>query len=298
MASPSLMRRVYPLLLVVVGCALAAWLAVLALVWRFQERVVFQPPFERATGSLPDSRRVAYAAADGAQLIGYLVGDARTAPVVVLVFHGNADLARWQLPWAEELARRTRAAVMIAEYRGYDGLSGPATYNGTQADARAALRFLHDAQGVQSQQLVYFGHSLGSAVATELAAVAPPRALVLQSPFTSAREMALRFPLPGLRWFWEGLSRVHFDTGRRVRELNVPVWVAHGDRDLVVPVRMGRAVFDAAQRKGQLLIVHGAGHNDVAESGRDDYWRWLDGALSAPVMDARRGSRTEPSSTR
>jgi uncharacterized protein len=195
------------------------------------------------------------------------------------------------------VARRTGAAVMIAEYRGYDGLKGPPTYSGTQADARAALRFLHEAYGVNAERLVYFGHSLGSAVATELAAAAPPRVLVLQSPFSSAREMALRFPLPGLRWFWEVLSRVHFDTARRVRELNVPVFVAHGDRDIVVPVRMGREVFEAAHRQGELLIVHGAGHNDVAESGSEDYWRWLEGALSA-VTGARTGSRPAPSSTR
>jgi len=291
------MRRVTTLALIVVGCAIGAWIALMALVWRFQERLVFQPPFARAAVSTPDSRRVTYSAADGAGLAGYLVGDARTAPLVLLVFHGNADLARWQVPWGEEVARRTGAAVMIAEYRGYDGLEGPPTYSATQADARAALRFLHETYGVNADRLVYFGHSLGSAVATELAAAAPPRVLVLQSPFSSAREMALRFPLPGLRWFWEVVSRVHFDTVRRVRELNVPVFVAHGDRDIVVPVRMGRAVFDAAQRQGELLIVHGAGHNDVAESGSEDYWRWLEGALSV-VTGARTGSRPAPSSTR
>ena len=292
------MRRVPPLVFIVVGCALGVWLVLLTLVWRFQERVVFQPPLVRASVSQPDPRRVAYSAADGARLAGYLIGDAHAAPVVVLVFHGNADLARWQLPWAEEVARRTGAAVMIPEYRGYDGLAGPPTYAGTEADAQAALRFLLDTLGVTPDRLVYFGHSLGSAIATELATTAPPRALVLQSPFTSARDMALRFPVPGLRWFWEMLSRIHFDTAHRVHALRVPVWVAHGDRDIVVPVRMGRQVFDAAQRKGELLIVPGAGHNDVAESGSDAYWRWLEGALDATLTDARTGSRPAPSSTR
>ena len=277
------MRRVSSLVLIVIGCALGAWAILLALVWRFQERVVFQPPYLRSAVASPDPRRVTYTAPDGEGLFGYIIGDVRSAPVVLIAFHGNADLARWQVPWAEELNRRTRAAVLLVEYRGYDGLRGPPTYGATRSDALGALRYVRETLGVPPDRLVYFGHSLGSAVATELAAASPPRALVLQSPFTSAREMAMRFPVPGLRWFWETLSRVHFDTDRRVRQLDVPVWVSHGDRDIVIPLRMGQRVYEDARRKGKLLVVRGAGHNDVAETGGDDYWRWLESALGAAM---------------
>ena len=58
------------------------------------------------------------------------------------------------------------------------------------------------------------------------------------------------------------------------------MWVAHGDRDLVIPVRMGREVFAAARHPGELLIVPGAGHNDVAEVGGEAYWGWLTRALA------------------
>jgi len=271
------------LLLIVVSCALGAWAILLALVWRFQERVVFQPPSVGAPS--PDPRRVTYPSSDGTSLSGYVVGDPRSAPALVLVFHGNAELAWWRLSWAEEVVRRTRAAVFITEYRGYDGLRGPPTYEATRTDAMASLRFAEESLGVSSDRIVYFGFSLGSAVATELAAVTPPRALVLQSPFNSARGMALRFPVPGLRWFWEMMSRVHYDTARRVRDLSVPVWVAHGDRDLVIPARMGREVYAAARQKGELLVVHGAGHNDVEDRGGNEYWQWLEGAINAAVPD-------------
>jgi uncharacterized protein len=283
------MRRVTGLLLILVSGALGVWAILLALVWRFQERVVFQPP--PVLASPPDPRRVTFSSADGVPLAGYVVGDPRTAPVVLLVFHGNAELARWRLPWAEEVVRRTRAAVFITEYRGYDGLPGPPTYEGTQRDAEASLRFAEDSLGVGVDRLVFFGFSLGSAVATELAAAVPPRALILQSPFNSARGMALRFPVPGLRWFWDGLSRVHFETARRVGGLNVPVWVAHGDRDLVIPARMGREVYDSARRKGELLVVPGAGHNDVAERGGEGYWRWLGSAVGSSAADRTLSSR-------
>jgi pimeloyl-ACP methyl ester carboxylesterase len=93
--------------------------------------------------------------------------------------------------------------------------------------------------------------------------------------------MAARMFLPGLTTFWRLISRVHFDTISRVRVVHVPVWVSHGDRDLIIPVRMGREVFDASAIKGELLIVNGAGHNDVAEVGGRDYWDWLRRALGA-----------------
>jgi pimeloyl-ACP methyl ester carboxylesterase len=73
---------------------------------------------------------------------------------------------------------------------------------------------------------------------------------------------------------------VHFDTEERVRTLAAPVHVAHGDRDLLIPLRMGRAVHAAARTKGELLVVPHAGHNDVDDVGGEAYWRWLEHALA------------------
>jgi fermentation-respiration switch protein FrsA (DUF1100 family) len=101
----------------------------------------------------------------------------------------------------------------------------------------------------------------------------------LQSPFSSARAMARRMALPGLSLFWPLVSRVHYDTERRVRTLTAPVSVTHGLRDMIVPARMGRTVYEAAGRKGALLLVPGAGHNDIAERAPADYWHWFSAAL-------------------
>ena len=70
-----------------------------------------------------------------------------------------------------------------------------------------------------------------------------------------------------------------FDSERIVRSLDAPVWVAHGERDMIVPARMGRAVYDAAKKKGRLLILPGASHNDVEDVGGEEYWQWLEGAV-------------------
>lgn len=261
------------ILLIVLPAAAALYAVLLLLAWRFQERVVYQPP-PAPVGTTSQVHRVTYAAADGTQLFAFVIGDPAAAPRTVLAFHGNADLSVWELPWAEELARRAGVAVVLAEYRGYGGLGGVPTYGGLRLDAAAAreetLRL-----GARAGALVYYGHSLGSAVASELSSESPPARLVLESPFTSAQEMAARMGIPGLAWFYPAIARVRYATADRVGALDVPVSVAHGDRDLIVPVRMGRAVFAAAHDRGELLIVRGGGHNDLAAIAGERYWEWL-----------------------
>lgn len=251
----------------------------LFLLWWSQERILFQPP--RFDEPPLESGRVHYNAADGQQLVGFVVGDPRTAPGVLLSFHGNADLAAWQLEWARRVERETRYAVFLAEYRGYMSLGGSPTYSNTKLDALAAHDHLVSAFGVDHARLAYFGHSLGSAVAAELAETRPPKALLLQSPFSSARAMARLIVSPPVVLAWRAISRIHFDTLQAVSLLDVPVSVAHGKTDRIVPFRMGVEVYEAAKRKGRFLLVEKAGHNDVAEVGGDEYWAWLKAALSS-----------------
>jgi fermentation-respiration switch protein FrsA (DUF1100 family) len=215
----------------------------------------------------------------------------------MLAFHGNADVARWLVPWAQQVVDHTGLCVVLAEYRGYDGLAGIPSYASSARDAVAAWQFTRDSLGVTPERLVLFGHSLGSAVAAELAGAARPRALVLQSPFTTAQDMARRMFVPGLNALWRLISRVHFDTLSRVKALAAPVSVVHGDRDLIIPVWMGRAVFSNAREKGQLLIVHGAGHNDVPQMGAGAYWSWMTHAVNlgaGTTRSAETGTRSAP----
>ncbi len=274
-------------LVVAILLALAFLALSLGLVWWRQERIVFQPPIPPGDASLAHCR-ARYRASDGQELVGYVVGEAEGAPGVLVAFHGNADLAVWQAEWAEELVRRTGWCVLLAEYRGYGGLGGAPTYVTSRLDARAAYAYAREHLGAAPERIALFGHSLGSAIAAELAAEVRPCALVLQAPFTSARDMARIFVSATAHRAWRLISRVHFDTVRRVRELDAPVWVSHGDRDFVVPVRMGRLVFEAARVKGELLIVPGAGHNDV--SG-DAYWAWISAALGR--RPTQRGAMSE-----
>jgi pimeloyl-ACP methyl ester carboxylesterase len=296
-------------LLVVAGLLLCIYAGLLLMLWARQERIVFQPP--GPPWHDVDTARVTYAAEDGQELFAYVVRvegggqgaedqradsalthppSAGTRPLpTLLVFHGNAEIAAWSLPWAREVTRRTGATVVLAEYRGYAGLSGRPTYTGSKLDARAAWEYARKSLGATPQNTAIYGHSLGSAIGVELASELKPRALLLEAPFTSARAMAARLGVPGILPLWRAISRVHYDTRTQVADLDVPVWVVHGAHDMVTPVHMGREVFQAARRKGELLVLDGVGHTDVVESGGERYWDWLargmgitPGQLAAP----------------
>ena len=250
----------------------------LLLVWWGQEKLVYfpqGPPYPDAG----EVHRLNYTAADGQPLLAYVIGAPASDRGVLLSFHGNADLALYQVDWARHVHRRTGYAVVLAEYRGYMGLGGKPTYEGLRLDAGAAYDAVRHTLGVDSSRIAMFGHSLGSAVAAELAVAHEPRALLLQAPFTSAREMAPRVITPPLALAFGLISRVHYDTRAAVASVSAPVWVVHGTRDGVIAVEMGRAVFAAARNKGELLIIDDAEHNDLAGLGGAAYWNWIERAL-------------------
>jgi fermentation-respiration switch protein FrsA (DUF1100 family) len=268
--------------------AVVLLVAAILLLWRSQERILFQPPPLKEDA--PQTGRISYETIDGQQLAGYLLGDPRRAPGVLICFHGNADLSVWQIDWARSIERRTGCAVFLAEYRGYMSLGGTPTYATSKLDARAAYDHMRIAYGVDASRVAYFGHSLGSGVAAELAEIHPPRSLLLQAPFTTAQAMARLIVWPPITYIWKIFSRIHFNTTAIVAELDVPVCVAHGKRDRVVPFRMGMEVHEHARCKGPLLVVDHAGHNDVAQVAGEEYWRWVTDSLQ-PLISADKAKR-------
>jgi uncharacterized protein len=268
---------------VVLAAAAAGALALLTLLlWWYQERVVFQPtppPYPNVAGT----RRLEYRAGDGQELFAYVVDPPAERLGTIVVFHGNADLSAWRLPWARQAAAETGWRVFLAEYRGYAGLPGVPTVVGVRHDARAAVEAARRLDAGAPEPLALYGHSLGSAVAGEVATEAHPSALVFESPFTSAAEMARRVVGPMLVPLWRSVSRVPYDTRARVATFDAPVWVVHGARDAVIPVWMGEAVYAAAKVRGELLIIPEAGHNDVSDAGETRYWAWLRRALGGAM---------------
>ncbi|MEE8466246.1 MAG: alpha/beta hydrolase, partial [Dehalococcoidia bacterium] len=165
----------------------------------------------------------------------------------------------------------------IFDYRGYGQSEGEPSEKGTYLDARAAMEYLRSRPDVDPDRIVYLGHSLGAAVAVELALTQPPLALVLVSPFASVRDMArLTLPFPPAGW----LVRNHYDNVSRIREINVPLLVLHGGSDDTVPLSQGRKLYEAANEPKRFEMLEGAGHNDTYLAAAEQYWGAIESFLS------------------
>jgi uncharacterized protein len=204
------------------------------------------------------------ATSDGQRLHGWWIPSPRQpAAAHVLFFHGNGGNISHRLVQARALAD-AGLDVLLFDYRGYGRSTGTPDEAGTYQDARAARAALLAQPGIDAAAVLYLGESLGGAVATELALAEPPAGLVLQSTFTSVREMArLHYPVVP-----SALVPDAYPTLERISRVRCPVLILHGDRDDIVPVGHGRALFAAAVGNKRLEVVRGAGHNDfVAAAG-------------------------------
>lgn len=222
-----------------------------------QRRLIYFPEQEvpPVATMLPTARTVPITTSDGLTLTGWFL-PAVQPRAAVLVFNGNAGNRAHRVLLARALADRG-LSVLLFDYRGYGGNPGTPSEEGLATDAAAAAATLADLS--DGEPLVFFGESLGAAVAARLAVESPPAALVLRSPFTSLADVAaVHYPLVPARL----LLRDRFETLEAVRQVEVPVLVVAGSADPVVPADLSRFVHQAAAPGARWLLVEGAGHND------------------------------------
>lgn len=227
--------------------------------WALQRRLVFQPstvdPGPAAT-AIPGARDVWLQTSDGLELRAWYL-PSTGCDVTVLVTPGNAGNRAGRAALAGGLGDRG-LGVLLLDYRGYGGNPGNPTAAGLLTDATAAVAFLRNES---ADRLLYFGESLGGAVAVALAEqVAAPVAVVLRSPFVDLAAVAAeQFPvLPVRLMLWDELP-----VRDVVARLQVPVTTVYGERDSLIPPAQSLAVADAAAF-GHTVMVPGAGHNDAA----------------------------------
>ena len=180
----------------------------------------------------------------------------RSAPTV-LFCHGNGGNISHRLETIECLAA-LGANVMLFDYRGYGQSDGAPSEVNMYADAAACYRWLTGSQGVRSDQIVLFGRSLGGAVAIELASQVNCAGLIVESSFTSAKEMGrLMFP-----YFPTGLLlRYEFNSIQRIGQVNCPVLVTHSPSDDLVPFAMGRRLYEKSAEPKRFVELKGS-HNE------------------------------------
>ena len=211
-----------------------------------------------------------FEAADGVRLHGWWVPAAAEAPVLVW-FHGNAGNISHRLENIQLLHDLVGVQVFIFDYREYGRSQGRISREGSFLDAAAAYRYVTQTRKVAAADVVLFGRSLGTALATDLAIKNPCRALILESAFTNSSDMAKM--LAPFLFDWR--PRVPYDNLGKITRVTVPVLIIHGSDDEIIPVAMGRRLFAAANSPKDLYIIPGAHHNDTYVVGGNTYFERL-----------------------
>lgn len=241
---------------------------------RFEASVTFHPEREPWGGSWRASgggEEVWFETAGGARLHGWFVpaagGQARAS---VVYFHGNGGNVSY-LDWVGEQLAARGFDVLLFDYRGYGRSEGSLSdERGLYEDADAAYDYLVRGRGARPERVVLYGQSLGTTAAADLAARRPCGALVLESGLSSAADMA-RVIFPWLPRAVARLTRSKFDSVGKLPRAGCPVLVIHGERDEVIPVEQGRALHAAAPEPKQLMLIPGAGHNNLTIVGGQRY---------------------------
>ena len=264
------MNRVFHTLLrILLGLGIA-YTALLFLAWRFQHRMAL--PGARARLIPPAQAGIAgeivdVTTADGVRLRGWYLPPASGAGPApgLLWFYGNVETVTALAPVVRWL-RPPDVALLILDYRGYGESAGSPSEQGLYADADAAWTYLSTRPEVDPARIAVYGRSVGSVPALHVATTKPARAVVLESPFSSAVDMArvhYRF-LPSF------IVRLSMDNLERAARLRAPLLVLHGTEDDIALPWMGRAVAEAGHAR-ELVLIKGAGHNQTYDVGGEEY---------------------------
>lgn len=214
---------------------------------------------------------------DGLRLHGWYVPDHKS-PVTLLWFHGNAGNISHRLDNLVLLHRRLGVNIFIFDYREYGRSEGEISKAGTFVDAFAAFEYLCSGSALDRSRIVLFGRSLGTALAVAVAAKHTCLGVILESAFTSTDDvMRLYFPfLPSLP-----PDMIKYDSLALIAQVTAPTLIIHGEHDEIIPLWMGRRLYEAARPPKEFYLIDGATHNDTYLAGGEAYFAKLKSFLDS-----------------
>lgn len=195
---------------------------------------------------------------DGLDLVSWFAPPKEQDGKIIVYFHGNAgNISNRDTKAAFYIQRGY--GILLCGYRGYGLNPGTPTEEGLYKDARANIKWL-SAQGYSMAQLVLYGESLGSGVAVQMAGEFQPKQVVLEAPFSSAAHVAKK------AYFWlpvDSIMKDRYDNLEKIPHVKADILIVHGDRDEVVPIALGKRLFEAANHPKQFITIERGQHNDL-----------------------------------
>jgi uncharacterized protein len=239
--------------------ALACYLGLVAIMYLAQRALMYFPYNVRMTpqdAGFPQAREVELKAADGVRILAWTVPPKPGRPVVVY-FHGNGGSLAHRVARFRRLVDDGTGLVALS-YRGYGGSQGSPTEEGLIADGRAAYDFARS--NYPDAKIVLWGESLGTGVAVAIAGDEDVAAVILEAPFTSAADVAFSaYPFLPVSL----LMKDQFRSDARIGKVRAPVLIMHGERDRVVPFRLGERLFAMANEPKAFVRFADGNHEDL-----------------------------------
>jgi uncharacterized protein len=266
--------------------SLAGIYALICIVARLLHRTfIYLPDRTRSAPEamgLPEVQEITLKAADGVNLIAWYLPARGTKPTL-LYFTGVAGCVGTR---AEKIRRLQSAGygVFMLNYRRYGGSGGWPSEAKNAADAACAYDWLWS-HGLKPSEIVAYGESIGTGVATQLSLVRPVKSLVLEAPFTSIPEVGRQV------WWFLPLNLIMADKYRNidhVKNVRVPLLILHGARDSLIPVHHARQLYAAAHEPKTLAILPRGDHNNLFELGAVERVREFLEGLDAKALPAKR----------
>ena len=236
---------------------LALYVILVAAMAIFQRTLLY--PADQTPWTAPSGwEKITTSTSDGLTLAHLYKPPAKPDQGLIILFHGNAGNAVHRTSKGDALAT-LGWGVLLAEFRGYGGNPGAPTEDGLTRDGESVMAWAKT-KGFQADQIVIYGESVGTGVATAMAVNTPPKALILEAPYISVPEAAQNiYPFLPARW----LVLDQFNNLSRMPQIKAPLLVLQGENDEVIPVSHGRAVLAAANEPKTGAFMSGLHHNDV-----------------------------------
>lgn len=255
------MRFVLRFLKVMATLAVVGYVGVCAFMWHYQRNLMYMPTRTIGTPQqhgLADFTSHSVTASDGTKLQLWSHPAMQGYPTI-LYFHGNGGNLSHRAHYFRKLADAGFGVIGL-DYRGYGASEGEPSEEGFYEDARAAVAYAKKTQGLRDGELIIYGESIGSGVATQMASEMQAGALVLHAPFDSlpsAAQVHYGFLPVSL------LIKDRYNSAAKMEKVRMPVLFFHGEQDVIVPISLGKALFAKALEPKEAEYFPDAGHNDM-----------------------------------